>query len=180
MVTIPILNLDSIKQNLPKINVIGFRITGQLVTIYYGMNPPNLHSIDTKLFAPHLSISASTSAQRLFYLLFKTTKCKFFEFISKDFNDKPSYYAALKTQQQVIQGLPEWDDCLVRLRKQSRLITKGSFHEERHLKRREAAKEFIKEAARTCRAKFHVNRHEIVDLTEEALKELQVEEIMIG
>lgn len=181
MSSVHIPKLDSAKAVLPLINIEGYHISGKQTTIFYHIGEKNLNPVPTRHPSRHhsLSVTAAKSSKGLSYMLipfFETTD------VPVDWRSNQDHAKKMgerrKNACERIKQLPEWDACLRRLRAQVREITSGSFKQDRHNRRREAAKEAVKEAARACLTKYYIRFDEIVELAEEAVKELQVEDVM--
>jgi hypothetical protein len=178
--------VDAAKAALPTINVKGYNITGKQTTIYYHNGPKCLEEIPALHWREghHLSMSSAKKTRELENLLLCSWKPLFeHDEVEVDYKDKAAdtrVRETIKEARTAIKLLPEWDACLRRLRRQVRDITSGTFKQDRHARRRAAAKEAIKEAARACITRYYVKFDEVVVLAEEAVKELQIEDVMEG
>jgi len=189
MYVVYIPKLESARQNLPLINVCGYEVTGKKTTIYYHKGPENLDLINKPdhFKMRSLSLSRAKSAKHLESTILDhwATSLQFIEIDTLEV-DSANHTAVkeahrrVKVAKELIKTLAEWKQCVIHLRGQVKKITDGSFKELRHDSRRADAKEYIKDAVKTCISVYHIKFDEIVDLAEEAVKELQVENIMEG
>jgi len=177
--------LESARQNLPLINVCGYEVTGKKTTIYYHKGPENLGLINKPNYFEmrSLSLSRSKTAKHLESTIldyWPTILDYWFETDDLEVDSANNGAVILSQRMELIKTLAEWKQCVIRLRGQVKKITAGSFKELRHDSRRADAKEAIKDAVKTCVSVYHIKFDEIVELAEEAVKELQIENIMEG
>ena len=190
MPSIGIPKIESAKEILPQINVSGYQISGQQTTFYYHIGPKSLDEDGLASARGPLSWSLSMSSAKktnhLNMMLFGSHwKAKsFFEarHVNVKWGTDEETNAGQEREDAIkeIVKLPEWDACLRRLRAQARDVLGGDFKARRQDKRKAAAKLAIKDAAKSCITRYHVTFDDVIKMTEEAVVELQIEEVMEG
>jgi phosphotransferase system IIB component len=180
--------IESAKTVLPQINVAGYAISGKDTVFYYHTGPKNLVEVPVRWSSrgPSLSLTAAKKTKELDRLLLgwhyghgHFLKEDQFDVSYGSDKEKKAMKAKEQAQDQ-IRELPEWDACVRRLRAQVRDVIKGDFKEVRQVRRKEAAKAAIKEAAKSCVTRYYVTFEDVVKMAEEAVVELQIEDVMEG